>query len=126
MAFVSVAAAVKYYKLDECKKMEKLVDNGEYVGEVEGKFGVQYKFKQKDGQIVVLSGKQLGRQLEDHAPEGTVCNVYYDEKVILTSGPYKGKPCHNFKLEIDPDTLPKRADKKPATKMNDTDPDISL
>jgi acetyltransferase-like isoleucine patch superfamily enzyme len=126
MAFLPVDGQIKYYKLNECTKGQKLVDNGEYVGVVQGKFGDQFKFRQKDGQIVVIGGRDLAVKLENHAPEGTFCNVYYDEKIVLTSGAMKGKDCHKFKLEIDPDTLPKRADKKPTTKMNDTDPDISL
>jgi hypothetical protein len=103
MAFKKVSGARRYYKYNECKPGQKLVDAGVYVGPEEGKFGTQHVFKQQNGEIVVLnSAGQLNWQLDNYAtPGATLCNVFYAGKNMLTKGAFKGKEAHNFELEVD-------------------------
>ena len=106
MAFKKVSGTKKYYKYTECTPNQKLVDDGDYVGETQGKFGVQHEFRQKNGEIVVLnSAGHLNWLLNEHLIEGQRCNVFYAEKKMLTKGPFKGKEAHTFELEID-DEIP--------------------
>jgi len=126
MAFKKVAATRKYYKYSECEKGQMLIDNGLYVGEEQGKYGIQHIFKQQDGQVVVLnSAGQLNWQLENHATPGkTRCNVFYAGKITLEKGAMAGKESHQFELETDDDAP--QAEVKAASVEDALTPDISL
>jgi len=104
MAFKRVNGERTYFKYAACNKDDMLVKEGLYVGEVEGKYGVEHIFKQEhDGKTVVLNHSgHLDWLLKEYATPGrTLCNVIYDEKVILTKGAMTGKPAHRFHLEVD-------------------------
>lgn len=99
MAFRKVAGTTKYYKLNECEEGDVLVE-GIYVGEIEGKFGPQSLFREKN-QKVVIGGRHLMYLLENEASEGDIVRVTYAGQETLTSGKFKGKPVHKFELEVD-------------------------
>ena len=100
--FRKVAGSRKYFKYAECEDGQLLVKAGVYAGPEEGKFGVQHVFKQQDGEIVVLnSSGHLNWLLDSHAAPGTLCNVFYKGRHMLTKGAFKGKEAHNFELEVD-------------------------
>lgn len=102
MAFKQVAGARTYYKYAECTDGQKLVDDGEFVGTEEGKFGVQHIFRQRDSKVVCLnSAGHLNWLVDNHVKPGSRCNVYYAGKTTLTKGAMAGKEAHNFSLEID-------------------------
>lgn len=103
MAFQKVQSERIYFKYKECKPGQCLVSNGIYCGPEEGKFGVQHKFQSRDdGKITILnSSGHLNWLLEEHVEVGSVVNVYYREEITLTKGAFKGKPAHNFDLEVD-------------------------
>lgn len=103
MAFTKVSGARTYFKYKECEQGQKLVDDGLYIGEEQGKFGVQHIFRQKDKKTVVLnSAGHLNWLLENYTTPGkTHCNVIYDKRVKLTKGAMAGKEAHTFELEVD-------------------------
>lgn len=99
-----------------------------YQGPEEGKFGIQHVFRQDNGEIVVLnSAGHLNWLLENHAPTGSLCNVSYAEKILLTKGAFKGKDAHNFELEVDDEDGGRvvRKDAMPVAAVSESD-DLSL
>lgn len=91
----------KYYKLSETDPGTKLVEKGEYIGEVMGKYGAQHRFRQMDdGQEVVLSGGSLNwRVKQEHIALGDVFDIYFEGKGIVEKGDFAGKESNNYKLE---------------------------
>lgn len=127
MAFQKVGGQSKYYKYAECEEGQKLVDAGTYLGAKEGKFGIQHVFKQKDGEMVTLnSSGHLNYLLENHVSTGTVCNVYYKEKILLTKGTFKGKEAHNFEIEVDDGPRMSAPKETPVEKLPTELPEVSL
>ena len=100
MAYKEIAARKKYFKYRECDEGEVLVD-GTYLREVMGKYGIQYEFEDKDGDIVVLNGSGQLKYKMDFVKEGDKVKIVYDGVTVLESGPMKGKDCHCFKLYRD-------------------------
>lgn len=99
MGYKKVSGRIKFWKLNETSPGEVLVNDGIYIGEEAGKFGPQYRFREPD-QFVVLSGRQLGWLLDNYASPGDKCRVIYAGQEILTKGTFKGKPVHQFELEL--------------------------
>lgn len=99
MGYKKVSGKIKFWKLTETEVGEVLVNDGIYIGEEAGKFGPQYRFREPD-QFVVLSGRQLGWLLDNYASPGDKCRVIYGGQEILTKGNFKGKPVHQFELEL--------------------------
>lgn len=91
----------KYWKLSETEPGTMLVEKGEYLGEIMGKFGAQHRFRQvDDGQEVVVGGGSLNWRVEQgHINKGEVFNIIFEGKEKLEKGPYKGKESNNFKIE---------------------------
>jgi acetyltransferase-like isoleucine patch superfamily enzyme len=127
MGFKKVSGTRKYFKYKDCAPGQVLVENGEYLGSEEGKFGIQHLFRQEDGETVCLnSAGHLNYLIEKNVKPGMHCNVIYAEKVALTSGTFAGKEAHNFELEIDEGDL-KRPPVKASVEVAATaDEDITL
>lgn len=127
MAFQKVSAKVVYHKYAECKPGQKLVDEGVYKGPIEGKFGIEHKFIQTNGETVILnSSGHLNWLMENKAMVGSMCNVYYKEKTKLTKGKFAGKDSHNFELEIDNERFNSQAPEAAAPEMPAGTSDISM
>lgn len=97
MAFKEVAGTKKYFKYSECEKGDVLVE-GKFIRDFEGKFGIQYEFEHKTGDIHVLnSSGQLNYKM-DFVNPGERVMIIYDGSIILEKGAMKGKMAHQFKL----------------------------
>lgn len=105
MAFKKIGGQKKYFKYAECEIDEVLVE-GEYHREVEGKFGVQYEFLNKDGEVHVLNGSGQLKYLMDFVKEGDIVRISYKGMELLTKGAMAGKEAHQFELERDSDASP--------------------
>lgn len=102
MAFKKVQAVAKYFKYKDCTPGQMLVDNGTYHGIIQGKFGIEHKFIQKNGDVVVLnSAGHLNWLLENYTQPGDAVNVFYKECHLLEKGKFAGKDCHYFEIEVD-------------------------
>lgn len=77
------------------------MDAGLYVGEEQGKFGIQHVFKEKKETVVLNSAGHLNWLLSNHVQPGQLCNVIYAGKVVIPKGTFAGKDAHNFELEVD-------------------------
>ena len=93
------AGNTMYPKYKDCLAGDVLVSDGVYLGSVPSKFGgVGHPFRMPDGTKVHLNGAgQLDKRLEDVAA-GTHCFILYMGEEVLNKGPFKGKPCHQFKV----------------------------
>lgn len=102
MAFVKVGGARKYYKYSEMNEGDAIVTNAVYLGEEEGKFGIQHLFRDDDSTVHVLnSAGHLNHQLEEYVSIGQRANVTYGGKEKLTKGKFAGKEFHKFSVEAD-------------------------
>ncbi len=95
--FKEIAGNKKYFKYAECEVGQVLVE-GRFIRDFQGRFGIQYEFENKDGEIHVLnSSGQLNYKMEFVKPNEIV-QVIYDGMILLTKGPMKGKDAHQFKV----------------------------
>lgn len=101
MAFRKVAGSRKYFKYNECTVGQKLVDNGEFLGSEDGKYGIQHLFDEDGTTVVLNSSGHLNWLLKNHVKTGQRVNVEYSGKVRLTKGAMVGKDAHTFDLEVD-------------------------
>ena len=103
MAFQKVTPVSKYYKYSECVPGQVL-DTGTFLKSFEGKYGIQYEFKDESGEIVVLNKSgQLDYLMEKFVTVGDKVRITYKGKITLTKGKYVGTEAHNFELEKDGD-----------------------
>ena len=95
----------------------KIVHMGEYVGESEGKMGVNFNFMEleknpdspnDDPSHVVLSGGALRWRAEQgHLIKGHVYDITYKGKTEVQKGQWAGKEAHDFELAAyEPHELP--------------------
>lgn len=100
MEMLQVGGAKKYHKYSDKNQGDVLIDKGEYIGSVEGKYGVQWKFRNPDTEeITVLnSAGQLNYLMEQYVSEGDVVTVIYDGQHEIPKGAMKGKMAHQFKV----------------------------
>jgi hypothetical protein len=106
MVIRSVTGSKKYFRYADCEDGEMLIENGVYLGETEGRYGIQHEFRLQDGTVVVLnSAGHLNFQLQHYVKPGQACWVVYSGKGEVPSGPLKGKMFHRFDVQID-DGLP--------------------
>jgi hypothetical protein len=93
------AGNTTYPKYAQHKSGDVLITDGVYLGSVPSKFGgVGHPFKMADGTKIHLNGAgQLDRRLEG-VSVGTHCHIVYMGEEVLNKGPFKGKPCHQFKV----------------------------
>lgn len=102
MGFQEVGGASKYYKYNECKPGQILVE-GWFTGIQNGKFGNQYHFVTPSGESVVLNkAGQLDHVFTKVCEVDDFVRVTYDGKKILEKGDFKGKEVNQFKVERDP------------------------
>jgi len=100
MAYREIGGRPHYPKPASFKKGELMVE-GIYKGEVQGKYGVQFRFLKADGQVVILNGSgKLKHLLGDVAPD-TQIKVIYGGMEIVKSGMMLGKSCHQFVVSVD-------------------------
>ena len=93
----------KYYKYSECTEGQKLVVKGEFMGVTEGRYGDQYTFYE-DGsgdQVVLNRSGQLAWRIEQgQIAEGGYYDIEYSGTEQLSSGTFKGKDAHKFKISV--------------------------
>jgi len=92
----------KYYDFKTLKAGTKVVEMGEYLGTVSGKFGDQHSFLQlKDGANVVIGGGSLDwRREKGDLEEGKVYDVTFAGLEKLTKGNFAGKNAKNFTFAV--------------------------
>jgi hypothetical protein len=78
----------------------RVVTQGEYIGETQGRFGPQHNFVEiGTGQHVVLSGGSLNWRVEQgHIVEGGVYDVDYLGKKTMEKGDFAGKETKDYKF----------------------------
>lgn len=89
----------KYFKYNDCKDGDVLVQKGEFLGVTQGKFGNQYNFLQlDDNQHVVLNkaGSIEWRINQNHIREGDVMDITFGGKEKMESGSFAGKDANTF------------------------------
>jgi len=74
---------------------------GIFTGEIQGKYGVQFRFLQPCGKVVILNGSGKLKHLMGDVAENTQCKVIYDGMALVTSGPMIGKDSHQFIVSVD-------------------------
>ena len=87
-------------KLDK-EEFKGVVMEGEFIATVPNKFSPDkpdFKFMKDDGSIVIVNqcgslNKQMGK-----VEIGDYLQISYVGKKILTTGSFKGKSCHEFKV----------------------------
>lgn len=100
MAYREIGGRPRYPKPASFKKGELMVE-GIFKGEIQGKYGVQFRFLEASGQVVVLNGSgKLKHLLADVAPD-TQCKVIYGGMEIVKSGAMAGKEAHQFFVSVD-------------------------
>jgi len=100
MAFKEVAGNKKYFKYAECTVDQILVE-GKFIRDFQGRYGIQFEFEHKDGEIHVLnSAGQLNYKMEFIKP-GQMVRVTYKGMITLDKGPMKGKDSHQFTVDRD-------------------------
>lgn len=95
--YKEIAGTKKYFKYRECEVGDVLVE-GVFLHELQGRYGVQYEFEDKSGDIHVLNGSGQLQYKMDFVKEGDKIKVIYDGEIDLTKGPMAGKTAHQFKL----------------------------
>jgi len=94
-----LGGAKRYFKYAECEKGQILVNNGRYIRDFQGKFGIQHELMDDDGVITVLnSAGQLNWLIDTYVQVGDHIRIAYDGMSVLEAGPMKGKDAHNFKV----------------------------
>jgi hypothetical protein len=100
MAYREIGGRPRYPKPASFKKGELMVE-GIFKGEIQGKYGVQFRFLEASGQVVILNGSgKLKHLLGDVAPD-TQCRVIYGGMEIVKSGAMIGKEAHQFIVSVD-------------------------
>lgn len=126
MAFKKIAGVRKYYKYKDCTPGQRLVDDGEYTGSEEGKFGIQHLFTQRNGEVVCLnSAGHLNYLLKEHVKVGQRVHIDYADRKVLAKGTFAGKEAHTFDLSVDDAPVAQTAESAAAA-VPSADGDISL
>lgn len=87
-------------------KAGDILVEGVYKGEGHNKFNPDkpnFEFETGDEITVLNSAGHLAYLMDNNVDPGDYCRVTYAGKEELTSGTFKGKECHQFELEVDPD-----------------------
>jgi len=103
MAFKTVSANKKFYKLEkECEKGQILAE-GVYLREtISQKFGGrQFEIRDEKHGIVVLGGGSLAASIDNGIELGDYIRVTYDGMRVMDSGNFKGSKAHRFIVEVD-------------------------
>lgn len=100
MAFKEISAGgTRYPKYNECEVGELIVE-GKYIGTVEGKYGVEHKFEDDDGTVVLGSAGHLNYLMEQ-VKDGDLVQVKYAGSEVLKKGAFAGKSAHRFSVAVD-------------------------
>lgn len=95
-----VSGTTRYIDFNTAEEGDVLAD-GWYVGEVDGKYGMQHEFKELDGGLVVVGGGHLNYLVEKHLNKGTRCRVLFDGHEVMAKGKFSGKAVKKFALELE-------------------------
>jgi len=95
-----VGGVPTYVKYADHKAGDILVDQAQFLGSYEGKFGIQHKFKTDKGEVVLNSSGQLNYLVETYLSLGDVATVVYNGKNKIAKGPMAGKEAHAFELLV--------------------------
>jgi hypothetical protein len=100
MAYREIGGRPRYPKPASFKKGELMVE-GIFKGEMQGKYGVQFRFLESTGQVVVLNGSGKLKHLLGDVAQDTQCKVIYGGMEIVKSGAMAGKEAHQFFVSVD-------------------------
>ncbi len=100
MAYREIGGRPRYPKPASFKKNELMVE-GIYKGEVQGKYGVQFRFLEANGQVVILNGSGKLKHLMGDVATDTQIKVIYGGMEIVKSGPMIGKEAHQYYVSVD-------------------------
>jgi hypothetical protein len=101
MSFQEIGGARNYHKYSTMADNTVIV-TGWYTRKDKNHYGCFYEVMTEDGELHVLnSAAILNKRMEENVALEDFIRVTYLGKVILTKGPMTGKPCANFKVEID-------------------------
>lgn len=114
MEFKSISKPRKYFKYAECEEGQELVI-GRYKGTVPSNYSDNHLFEVEweEEDVVLNSSGHLNWQL-DNVELGTMCKIIYKGQHVLEKGPYKGKPSHQFDVQIASDSGRKTSTNKEA------------
>lgn len=100
MDFKSINRPRKYMKYSECNEGDVLV-TGRYKGMVPSNYSDNHLFEveNEEEDYVLNSAGHLNWQLES-VELGSLVRVIYKGQEVLEKGPYKGKPSHQFDVQV--------------------------
>ena len=117
----------KYFKPDAAKPGDTVFIAGEYIKEVQGQLGPQFKFRTVEGKIDhVISGGVIKYKVgQGDIHKGGVYDIIYEGKEKIKKGKFKGKDVVNYKVlayspeEMEGMSLEYRAPSAPVTSEED-------
>ena len=105
-----IAGNKKYPKFADMQVGETVV-KGEFLREIEGRFGPQFEFMSEEGDIVVVNGNGQIKHKMQFIKEGQNIEIEYAGLIVLEAGAMKGKDCHQFKFfDLDDPEVEKEAE----------------
>lgn len=108
MTFQEIGGTRHYHKYATMEPNTVIV-TGWYVRKDKNHYGAFYDIVTEDGETHVLnSAAILNKRMDENLKLEDFIRVTYLGKVTLTKGPMAGKPCGDFKVEIDRSKCGKR------------------
>lgn len=95
MAYKEIGGKRTYPKYKDMTPGQEILE-GTFIREIAGKYGAQFEFEDKEGEIVVLNGAGQLKYKMGFVKENDKVKVIYEGEEILTSGNMKGKSAHQF------------------------------
>jgi len=118
MSFQEIGGARHYHKYSTMAD-NTIIVTGWFTRKDKNHYGCFYEVMTEEEELHVLnSAAILNKRMEENVSLEDFIRVTYLGKIILTKGPMTGKPCANFKVEIDRSKSGKRFG-------NNAAPDIS-
>jgi len=108
MSFQEIGGQKVYHKYSELQEPTVLV-TGWYTKKNSNHYGIFYEVLTEEGETHVLNSSAiLNKRISDNVWLEDFIRVTWTGREILPDGPFKGKPCNNFKVEIDRSKCGKR------------------
>ena len=107
MAFQEIGGE-KNYKTWSKSTPGEVAATGWYTKKDKNHYGAFYEITDEEGEVRVLNKSGLLDYRIKDIPFETYMRVTFLGKQILEEGPYAGKPCNNFKIEVDNEKFGKR------------------
>jgi len=95
MAYKEIGGKRSYPKFKEQEPGAVLVE-GHFRREIEGKYGKQFEYEDKGGDIIVLNGSGQLKYKMGFVKADDKVKVIYEGEELLTSGAMSGKMAHQF------------------------------